>query len=66
MATLKLSDIKLSQKSNKVIISDRGKGVVGYLLSSNLILGVLTFNLEKDLKLGNEDEVVDEFCGKIK
>lgn len=55
MATLKLSDIKLSQKSNKVIISDRGKGVVGYLLSSNLILGVLTFNLQKDSKLGNED-----------
>lgn len=43
MAILKLSEIKLSRKNNQIYLSDKGKGMLGYLFSSNTILGSLTF-----------------------
>ena len=39
IATIRLSDIKLSKKNRKIILSDRGKGVIGFLLGSNSVLG---------------------------
>ena len=44
MAILKLSDIKLSRKSNQLIITDKGKGLFGSLLSTNNVLGSLVFD----------------------
>ena len=43
MAILKLTNIKLGRKNNEVVITDKGTGVLGYLLSSNSILGSLIF-----------------------
>ena len=43
MAILKLTNIKLSRKNNHVIITDKGTGVLGFLLSSNSVLGSLVF-----------------------
>ena len=43
MAILKLKNIKLGVKNNEVIITDKGTGVMGYLLSSNNVLGSLYF-----------------------
>lgn len=43
MAILKLSDIKLSRKNNQIYLSDKGKGMLGYLFSTNAVLGTLTF-----------------------
>ena len=43
MAILKLTNIKLSSKNNQVIITDKGTGVLGYLLSSNRVLGARVF-----------------------
>ena len=44
MAILKLSDIKLSRKNNQLIITDKGKGLFGSLLSTNNVLGSLVFD----------------------
>ena len=43
IATIRLNDVKLSRKDNKIILVDRGKGVLGFLLSSNSVLGELIF-----------------------
>ena len=39
IATIRLSDVKLSEKDNRIILTDKGKGVIGMLLSSNSVLG---------------------------
>jgi hypothetical protein len=35
MAILKLKNIKMSRKNNIIYLIDRGKGMIGYLMSSN-------------------------------
>jgi hypothetical protein len=35
MAILKLKNIKISRKNNIIYLTDRGRGMIGYLLSSN-------------------------------
>lgn len=43
MAILKLQEIKISRKNNQLILSDKGKGMLGYLFATNAILGSLIF-----------------------
>jgi hypothetical protein len=39
IATIKLNEIKISKKGKFIIISDRGKGIVGFLVNSGNELG---------------------------
>jgi hypothetical protein len=43
MAILKLKNIKFSRKNNLIYLTDRGNGMLGYLLSSNELIGTLCF-----------------------
>lgn len=43
MAILKLKNLKLSRKNNKVFLNDKGAGMLGYLFSSDAVLGSLVF-----------------------
>ena len=50
LATLRLNDVKMSKKDNKIIVTDKGKGVMGYLLHNNTVLGFLVFNSLNNFK----------------
>lgn len=39
IATIKLNEIKISKKGKFIIISDRGKGIVGFLVNNGNELG---------------------------
>lgn len=43
MAILKLNEIKISRKNNQLILTDKGKGMLGYLFATNAVLGSLIF-----------------------
>lgn len=43
IATLKLNEIKISKKGKYLIISDRGKGIVGFLVNNGNELGRIKF-----------------------
>lgn len=70
MAILKLTNIKLSSKLNQVIITDKGTGVLGYLLSSNSVLGALVFeSLDSENRDQNESQenfLITEFVDRVK
>jgi hypothetical protein len=43
MAILKLKEIKISRKNNSLLLKDCRKGVIGYFVSTNTVLGSLEF-----------------------
>ena len=65
IATIKISDVKLSKKDNKITLTDRGKGVIGFLLSSNSVLGELIFEPLNEEKV-SISESIDEFIERVK
>lgn len=68
MAILKLKNLKLSRKNNKVFLNDKGAGMLGYLFSSDAVLGSLVF--EPLHKSGDPTQtssnIVDEFIQRVK
>ena len=68
MAILKLKNLKLSRKNNKVFLNDKGAGMLGYLFSSDAVLGSLVF--EPLHKSGDTTQtssnIVDEFIQRVK
>lgn len=48
IATLKLNEIKIAKKGKYLIISDRGKGIVGFLVNNGNQLGRIKFKSLED------------------
>ena len=44
IATIKLNEIKISKKGKFIIINDRGKGIVGFLVNNGNELGRIQLN----------------------
>lgn len=61
MAILKLKNIKISRKGNKVFMIDKGNGMLGYLFSTDSVLGSLSFEPLQNAQntVQSQDTLVD-------
>lgn len=68
IALLNLNELKISRKKNDIMISHKGKGVLGYLLSANAVLGTIRFEPLDNSKNIEDDRnfLINEFTNKVK